>query len=113
MHDFWNRIGIISPHIDDAILSLWWLVLNESLNVEVINVFTITNYTINGVLDASIVTDLRKWEEKVVSELMGFKPLFLDYIDAILRVWEHEDEYIRSDYNPLSDSIFYKLQNEL
>lgn len=111
--DFWGKVWIVSPHIDDAMISMWGFILNEDLDIEVINVFTVTNYTIWWILDTKFVTNSRKTEEFKVSEIAWYNYLFLDFVDAIIRIWEKEEDFINSNYDAYSDKVFELVLNML
>jgi len=111
--EFWNKIWIFSPHIDDAMLSLGGFISNYKYHVDVINVFTTTNYTINGLFDIDDVTKLRKQEEEKVSSVVWYQSFFWDYLDAIIRIWSDEEDFINKDYNPKNDAVYDKLYKQV
>lgn len=109
-----EKILIVSPHIDDAFLSLgWYIWVSPQKTIEIANVFTISNYTISGIGDTNNVTKQRKQEEVEVCRAYGIMPYFLDYVDAILRVWGDEADYIDANYDPSRDAIYTQLKEEL
>lgn len=81
--------------------------------MEIVNVFTISNYTSSGIGDTNAVTEQRKKEELTVCRAYGIMPYFLDYVDAILRVGENETDYINEKYDPSKDEIYTRLKEDL
>ncbi len=109
-----EKILIVSPHIDDAFLSLGWYIWSSHPWVlEIVNVFTITNYTSSGIWSTSEVTEQRKWEEATVCRAYGILPYFLDYVDAILRVGGDEGDYINPNHDPSKEEIYQELKADL
>lgn len=108
-----KKIWIISPHIDDAFLSLWWFILNENINLEIINIFNITNYTINWIFSVDDISNIRKEEDYSIFKSLWVKTTYFNYLDAIIRIWTNENDYINEKYIIEDDSIFNKLKNEL
>lgn len=100
-------INIISPHIDDAILSIGGLIakLRKSGNQVMIRyIFTFSNWTNQNSIsgkqyssDAKTVTSLRKNEEQAVSRLFDYKYEFLDYYDCPLRLQNPKEDATTSD----------------
>jgi len=88
-------IQIISPHIDDAFLSLGGHILQwtkSGIRVKIFNVFTISNWispaNLSGrdpVPDTQIVTAVRKNEEEALSRMAGFEYENWDFLDSPLR----------------------------
>lgn len=79
---------IFSPHIDDSFLSLGGLILNwrkKKERVQVIDVFSISNYTKSGLGERKEVTRQRKQEERNVQKFTDVHTTFLDFLDAPLR----------------------------
>ncbi|WP_268225681.1 PIG-L deacetylase family protein [Sinomicrobium oceani] len=89
-------IHIISPHIDDALLSIGGLIFNwvqDKKKVTVHYVFTVSNWTnpvalvptFKSLRDTLSVTDIRKSEEKEVAKILGHAYAFMDFEDLPLR----------------------------
>jgi LmbE family N-acetylglucosaminyl deacetylase len=104
-------IRIISPHIDDAVLSLGGFIANchsRHVPIEVYNVFTITNWvnpeliSVRG-LDEQYVTALRKSEELLVSRMLNYRCYFWDYKDFVLRTKDAGSE------NALAQEIKHRI----
>jgi len=88
---------IFSPHIDDAFFSLGGSILNwgdvVGEDVIVVNVFSKSNFTSNGLKDVDEVTQLRKQEELKNVEVSGSKVKFIDFPEALLRGHKWVDTY--------------------
>jgi len=87
-------IQIVSPHIDDAFLSIGGLIhrLTGGDRIQVVYVFSISNWTnpdnlagISPGNDTSIVTEIRKREEEQLRRMAGHECRFLDLLDGPLR----------------------------
>jgi LmbE family N-acetylglucosaminyl deacetylase len=88
-------IHIISPHIDDAVLSMGGLMQNFIKNgheVKVQYIFTLSNWTnaeaLSGIKyeqDVALVTRIRKEEEYEVGALLGHQYEFHDFEDLPIR----------------------------
>lgn len=82
---------ILSPHIDDAFLSLGGSILHwrqAGIDVRFCDVFTVSNYVTQASglpCDVQIVTHKRKAEEEAVCNPLGIKFEFLDFLDEPLR----------------------------
>lgn len=82
---------ILSPHVDDAFLSLGGSILRWRQNdiaVRVLNVFTLTDYVscrTDSAREVDAVTALRKAEEEAVCTPLGVKFEFLAFPDMPLR----------------------------
>ncbi len=86
---------IFSPHIDDAFLSLGGSILNwidNNEEVRVVNIFSISNYTKDGVGDSREITEKRKNEELNVSKITDVKVSFLDFPECLLRGYKMKEE---------------------
>lgn len=89
-------IHIISPHIDDAVLSIGGLIeilVSRGEKVKIQYVFTRTNW-VNSMalqwqdyksLDIDFVTKLRKEEERYVAKVLGHDYGFFDFYDFPIR----------------------------
>jgi len=108
-------IRILSPHIDDAFLSIGGSILNwrsKGIKVKVYNIFSISDWTspnsisgLNYLLDVRENTDLRKNEEKEVGELTDFKYEFWNFLDFPLR-----EGFSQTENENMEDEILNKLQ---
>jgi LmbE family N-acetylglucosaminyl deacetylase len=88
-------IQIVSPHIDDAFLSLGGNILkwiNRGEAVRVFNVFTISNWVSEANLsgkkypkDQVIISAVRKQEEALLSDQIGYSYECWDFLDKPLR----------------------------
>lgn len=84
-------IQIVSPHIDDAFLSMGGTIINwinQGKDLEIIYPFTLSNWTnplnISKIIfekDTEKITKLRKREEKKINENLRYKYIFLDFPD--------------------------------
>ncbi len=86
---------VFSPHIDDAFLSLGGLILNwidNNEEVHVVDIFSISNYTKNGVGDSTEITEKRKNEELSISKNTDVKISFLDFPECLLRGYKMKKE---------------------
>ncbi len=90
-----NRIVVVSPHIDDAILSMGGTIYEkrmDSADVLVEYIFSISNWcneelfpqSVHG-NDVSFVTSLRKAEENIVQQQVQHRYDYLDFLDHPLR----------------------------
>ncbi|HTJ52779.1 MAG TPA: PIG-L family deacetylase [Cyclobacteriaceae bacterium] len=88
-------IHIVSPHIDDAILSLGGLVMdliNKDKSIHITYLFTVSNWTnpnaISGLTypkDEATISQLRKEEEKSIITKLNYTCDFFDLHDLPLR----------------------------
>ena len=90
---------IFSPHIDDAFFSLGgsilkWVSVGEE--VVVVDVFSKSNFTSNGLKDVDEVTQLRKQEELQNIEVSGSEVEFIDFPEALLRGHKWVDTYLQN-----------------
>lgn len=107
---------IISPHCDDAMLSLGSTIINKSLgSFSIVNVFTRTNYTISGNNHIDFVTKLRKEEEYSVMSKLNIEVDFLDFDDACIRqpYSNHIDSYLEQHIDPYSDLSFFRVRRTI
>lgn len=104
-----ESIFIISPHIDDAALSLGSALLAGSLGKapRIVSVFSHSNYTIelfsNG--DLEVITKMRKAEEKCACQIMRARAEFLDFDEALVRGVVKVDELLKKNFDPIRDPI--------
>jgi LmbE family N-acetylglucosaminyl deacetylase len=110
-----SKIAVISPHLDDAPLCLGGILSEISgvVDVDVFNVFSISNYTACGIRDTEETSRTRKREESDMAKRIGYHPFFLDYLDAIIRIGQNENDFINPDYHPRSDPIYDELSERL
>ena len=109
---------IISPHIDDAFLSLGGSILNgvkRKEKVKIGYIFTKSVYTnpdpISGEQygnDENVITGLRKDEEKEINQLLEYDFYFLDYPDNSLR-----QKYGMNSENHIKTEIKNELANKI
>jgi len=106
---------VVSPHIDDAFLSIGGLIsdlLNRGHQVETDYIFTICNWTnpdplYKPVLESSdvpTVTGIRKEEEARVSRIAGHRYHFYDFPD-----WTLRDGYSAEDSIKMVENIARRL----
>lgn len=110
-------VQIISPHIDDSLLSAGGLVLHllrKNVQLKMNYVFTVSDWVNpNAIvpnhlpLDAETVTAIRKSEEKVIAERLSYEYSFLDFEDLPIRskLGLHQN-----DLHPLIDQITIRLE---
>lgn len=83
------KVLILSPHCDDVPLSLGGSLINGYLgkNIEVIIVFSKSAYTENnkGNADITETTKVRRNEEKIAAEKLGYEVTFWDYGEPFVR----------------------------
>lgn len=104
----------ISPHIDDALLSVGGLIINlinEKKQVNIKYIFTISNWTNpeaitekTYVSDPVIISKIRKSEEMGISLVLKYEYDFLDYLDNPLRRELRKEE---------QELMIYKLRKQL
>jgi LmbE family N-acetylglucosaminyl deacetylase len=108
---------VISPHMDDAALSLGLALLAGSLGKKptIVNVFTRSNYTIDnaGTGDVEVVTEIRKAEEKRACQLMRVNVEFLDFEEVLVRGVVKAEELLKKRYNPARDPIYGRVAETL
>lgn len=108
---------IISPHMDDAALSLGSAILAGSLGDRptIVNVFSISNYTIDSLDagDVEAVTELRKAEEKQACEIIGAEVAFLDFAEVQIRGLVTVHELNKKKYKPTRDPIYGEVVESL
>jgi LmbE family N-acetylglucosaminyl deacetylase len=109
-----GNIHIISPHIDDAILSLGGFIssFKNSGNIVIKYIFSISDWTnaraIGGKVykkNAQSVTLLRKNEEMKASELLNYRYEYLDLLDFPLRRNVTDSETVETIRKNLTGSI--------
>lgn len=104
-------IFIVSPHIDDAFLSIAGCILNwikKGEKIKVIYIFSKSLWTnpqpISSekyAVDESVITNLRKKEEEQIQQTVRHDFVFLDFCDEMLRKCKQEP----ADVNDLSSRI--------
>lgn len=90
---------IFSPHIDDAFFSLGGSILklgSAGEEVIVVDVFSKSNFTFDGLKEVDEVTQLRKQEELKNIEVSGSKVEFIDFPEALLRGHNLGESYPQS-----------------
>ena len=91
------KVIILSPHFDDAPLSLGGALLNGSLgkNVSVNIVFSISKYTLSspGIGDSKEITNTRLLEEKNTAIMANYD----------IKLLEFEEPFVRKGVNKISD----------
>jgi LmbE family N-acetylglucosaminyl deacetylase len=79
---------ILSPHIDDSVLSLGGLIfekIKQGEKIKIINVFTKTNYSLLEKKDTEYITKLRKREQWEVQQKINSFEVYLDCLDNCIR----------------------------
>lgn len=89
------RVGVFSPHPDDAVLACGgmlseWILQNEEANISIINLFSNENYSIKRELqkDLQVAKEVIEKEELTIGKMLGAGTINLDYYDAPLRGYE-------------------------
>lgn len=102
---------IFSPHCDDAVLSLGGAIYNGMLghgSIIIKNVFTISNYTIMGLGNPELVSQIRHKEETKVMQTLGVNYELWGYHEPLLRLnYASADDIFTSD--PLVDPIYGEI----
>lgn len=89
------RTIIVSPHIDDAAYSLGGCLIGRLFGeVEIINVFSVSDYQSRGSGDIETVTDLRKQEDSIVLAPYA-ETVWLDFLEATLRPMRSRGSFLR------------------
>lgn len=96
-----SNIIIVSPHPDDAVFSLGgFMISNNHYQLTIINVFTVSCYTVTGFGNPESITAARMKEERKVSKRLNVKSINLGFRDASLRApYTCEADYL----NPILD----------
>ncbi len=107
---------IISPHIDDAFLSLGGLLTRDKRTKQkVVDIFTITNFTLKGPGNPKQITILRKKEEKKNARKLGVEVDFLPFYDNPVRKGGEKEklvERVKENLKPYLDQgerVFFPL----
>lgn len=103
---------IVSPHLDDAIFSLGGFILNNCVfRLTVLNVFTVSRYTVAAVGDPQQVTATRLLEESEASRRLNFASLICELPDASLRSqYRDEVDYLNVEVDPKNDDLWDAAQ---
>jgi LmbE family N-acetylglucosaminyl deacetylase len=108
---------IISPHMDDATLSLGGALLAGNLGKRplIVNVFSISNYTVDSLDagDVEAVTKMRKGEEIRACELMKAEVKFLDFPEVQIRGLLSVRQLNFKKYRPKKDPIYGDIKGRL
>lgn len=101
------QLVIISPHLDDAIYSLWWLLieLKNISDITIINIFSYSNYSNDGIWNPKVISKIRQTEDKYVLENISKKIINLNFYDALLRYYDSSTLFI-------DDEILYTIIKE-
>jgi LmbE family N-acetylglucosaminyl deacetylase len=107
---------IISPHIDDAILSIGGLISNlaaENKPIRIEYIFSKSNWINQDALfpashpkSTEAITELRKLEEQEVSRKLGYKYAFMDFPDLAL-----QEGIDPSELKVLKDEVSNKISS--
>jgi hypothetical protein len=105
------NIKIISPHIDDAIFSLWGFIylLSNKHKIDVVNIFSTSNFIYWRITDLNIATNIRKNEDILISKELYIWIINLDFLEALLRNIKKEDLF----FDNLDISNFHKIKNDI
>ncbi len=91
------RCILISPHLDDAVISVGGHLIHwrkRGIFVTVYDFFSVSNFTRWGFGDQTEVTATRKREERLVLEELGVDFVFLGYEESVVRGHRIEDEAV-------------------
>ncbi|MDT9293655.1 MAG: PIG-L family deacetylase [Arthrospira platensis PCC 7345] len=107
---------LISPHIDDAFLSLQSFIVDSSVRNQIVNVFSFSNFSLSNISLPNEVSLLRKKEEmKIASYFGNVDVLFLDLPDCLLRgyttPWISDTKQILSKEKFLIDKLYHLIFN--
>lgn len=103
---------VISPHQDDAALSLGARLLDSDKSVIILDVFTITANASNPEGDIDISSEIRGREEMGVADAFGWHIKLLDFPDAQVRGVDWDDRTYRPDQKLLTE-IAHRLAEEI
>lgn len=100
-----RRAFVVSPHQDDAVLSLGMMLRNYDV-VDIANLFTRSNSHILPGLseDVETVSQVRKHEEELISDIYGFKFYDAGLEDSEVRGVRWDDHWIEVDESLVSES---------
>ncbi|HEV2139097.1 MAG TPA: PIG-L family deacetylase [Nitrososphaerales archaeon] len=108
---------VVSPHIDDAFLSLGGMLAKEaSRKQKILNVFTITKFAPRGKCpkgDIVCVSKLRKEEELLNCRSVAAEVNFLEFLDAPIRLQKGLDAIDFDSEKRTSDGIKEKIRIDL
>lgn len=83
-----NRIYVLSPHIDDAVFSLGWILaeLSNWQEVTIVNIFSRSSFAFGKEISEFEAAKVRKNEDQEVKKIAGrISFLNLDFPEALLR----------------------------
>lgn len=102
-------INIISPHLDDAILSLGGTIIKyANTPVHVQNVFSKSRYLKTGCVDKEQASNIRLTEEKLVQKQLPIIINFLEFEDWTLREYTDWNSQVFDSQKYLSE-VFSKI----
>jgi len=105
----YGGINILSPHLDDAVLSLGGIMCKYSNTpVTVQNVFSKSRYLKSGYADKKHVSSIRLIEEKEISKDLSINIILLGFEDWTLRGYD-EWNAPRSEPQKYLSEIFSKI----
>jgi len=102
-----NKIIVISPHRDDAVISIGDYIFTNFEEVVVLNVFTESISAISNIpKEKEVVPKIRKHEDQEVSRIYGFKFIDGHFPDTSLRGINWFDQSI-----PVDKTLLNKVSN--
>lgn len=82
----YQDMTVVSPHIDDAVLSLGGTLLKyRDVERIIINVFPFSSYTLGSEKSSEIISHIRRAEEEKIAKELGIKIKFMEFKDWTLR----------------------------
>ena len=88
---------IISPHLDDSMLSLGgWILLNQDQQIDIINVFDTAWSCLESLKDSKLIYQLNKIENQNIFKKLACDYVYWDFPEALSRgysTWCQEVDY--------------------
>ncbi len=107
----YEGITIISPHLDDAILSLGGTIIKyANTPIHVQNVFSQSRYLKSGHVDKEEASNIRLLEEKSIQKDLPITINFLGFEDWTIRGYSEWNSKVSESQKYLSE-VFSKIQN--
>ena len=107
-----KRKVIISPHCDDALLSLGGSICRwQSTEIEVITVFGTCAWAVGGDMSAAEITRLNRQEELKALQKAGSKCVLLDFDEVLLRGYEKWNSEPNMNDQNLREDVEKTLRN--
>lgn len=103
-----RTVLILSPHVDDAVLSLGGIIARAINRYVVLNIFSSTKYQSGLRVPEDMIIDISQKEDCLAGRYLGFESLFAGKIGAMERGSTTTQDIVQNKFSSINEDALYQ-----